>query len=612
MKFKRKNLRGPCYKKSCFVDGIDIANLQCFTYEEMLKTENINHNSDIQFAMYSFLSSGVYVLENFIKEAKIEYRKNKKYHDSKIKDEFDKLYKEDCEIKFSSVKKNYIYNFARNLSKQKAGYWLEKSFLQNNPDAKIVYAFRELSKIKNDNSGDKNKVISLLEDSLESGLEKSAEILIPLYLTGKNGFGKNEKRANEIIKMFDTKDYNFHLANDNSYCSINKIDKVLENNNSLCNLMVELHDKMTLLKEQIDSYIKEGKSYYKGYKIIGEIGFYLEDSIKVEGNENYDGATCDWKIIFDEKSIPNKVNDLDFWKNHNKGDLDYVHRYICRATHDFIYPKNKKIDRNCNFIPFEIFKNANENNFYFTINLVITKYHLPEKQINKNPEEYLHYKNYYEGKNLRRKLFWFEKNKILKIARKMLDYEFEINSTGKKIKSELELFTKNNFSNSEDLYFDQKLNYKFSHPLGIITKKDAMFSKYVNDMMSIYSYTMGSSDSVKKEVYSDNWLEFFWDKPYCDYHLCYTNHSFWDHCNLGTKDILKMKLNRFSSQFEIEWTFSNEENEDNEEKGESEEIIDSLDKGMDPDELEKQLEEIMEKYDDFFRGLAKKCFKFKI
>jgi hypothetical protein len=74
-----------------------------------------------------------------------------------------------------------------------------------------------------------------------------------------------------------------------------------------------------------------------------------------------------------------------------------------------------------------------------------------EKKVNKNPEEYLHYKNYYEGKNLRRKLFWFEKNKILKIARKMLDYEFEINSTGKKIKSELELFTKNNFSNSEDL-----------------------------------------------------------------------------------------------------------------------------------------------------------------
>ena len=70
-----------------------------------------------------------------------------------------------------------------------------------------------------------------------------------------------------------------------------------------------------------------------------------------------------------------------------------------------------------------------------------------------------------------------------------------------------------------------------------------------------------------------------------------------------------MKLNRFSPQFEIEWSFSNEGNE---EKGESEEIIDSLDKGMDPDELEKQLEEIMEKYDDFFRGLAKKCFKFKI
>ena len=406
-------------------------------------------------------------------------------------------------------------------------------------------------------NGDISKAITLLEKALQKGSPKAAEYLIPIYLNGNYNIPKDEKRANKIINMFPTDKYKFHLSEDKTYCSIDKIDKILVNNNELCNRMVELYDQMAQLKEYIDSLIAQGKTYYKGYKITGEISFYLDEPINIEGIQNYDSATSDWKLIFDEKPLPNKIDALDFWKNHNKHKLEYISNYICRTTHDFIYPKNKKTDRNCNYIPLSIFETANPNNFQHEISLTITKYPLNEKQINKNSEDYLHYREYYRGKELRRNLFWFEKKKILKIARKMLDYEFEINSTGQKIIKDLEKFVKEYSPQFDNFYYEQKLNYKFSHPFGIITKRDAMYSQYVNNMMNISSCTMGSENDYNKDNYSDNWLEFFWEKPYRNYHLGFANHSLWDHCNLGTKDILKMNLKNFSPCYELEWIFSN-------------------------------------------------------
>lgn len=76
-------------------------------------------------------------------------------------------------------------------------------------------------------------------------------------------------------------------------------------------------------------------------------------------------------------------------------------------------------------------------------------------------------------------------------------------------------------------------------------------------MMNISSCTMGSENDYNKDNYSDNWLEFFWKKPYRNYHLGFANHSLWDHCNLGTKDILKMNLKNFSPCYKLKWLFSN-------------------------------------------------------
>ncbi|MBR5866947.1 MAG: hypothetical protein IKZ04_03455, partial [Spirochaetaceae bacterium] len=368
----------------------------------------------------------------------------------------------------------------------------------------------------------------------------------------------------------DPKDYKFYLSEDKTYCSIKKINKILLNNTELCNHMVDLYHKMALLKEKLDALIKEGKTYYKDYKIIGEISFFIDNPIEIEGMKTYDNATCDWKLVFDEKPIPEIVEALDFWENHNKNDLYFPQSFICRATHDFIYPKKKLLNINCNYIPYEVFENASSKNFYHNITLLIAKYPVPVKQLNKNPEEYLRYSNYYKERNLHRNLFWFEKKKILKIARRMLEYEFEINSTGNKIKKELEEFSKTSFPDTDEFFFEQRLNYKFCHPFGIITKKDAMYSKYVDSMLNISLSSMGYTGYGKKDNYSDNWLEFFWDLPYCKYHLCYTNHNLFDHCNLGMKDILKMNLKKFSPCYEISWVFW--ENDEQDEQDETEEV----------------------------------------
>ena len=199
---------------------------------------------------------------------------------------------------------------------------------------------------------------------------------------------------------------------------------------------------------------------------------------------------------------------------------------------------------------------AKPEDFCYNIYLEITKFPLPEKQINKNSYDYRHYRKYYEPKSFRRKYFWFEKKKIIKIARAMLDYEISVNETFKKMKNDfkalsekgIEIFGKYECS-------DPTLNYKFCHPFGIITKKDAMRSLYVHNMMMVCCSTLGYEANETKDNYSDVWLEFFWEKPYSEYHLGFLNHSLWDHCNLGASEILKMKLKNFSPSYSFDWNF---------------------------------------------------------
>jgi hypothetical protein len=82
-----------------------------------------------------------------------------------------------------------------------------------------------------------------------------------------------------------------------------------------------------------------------------------------------------------------------------------------------------------------------------------------------------------------------------------------------------------------------------------------MRSLYVHNMMMVCCLTLGHEANETKDNYSDVWLEFFWEKPYSEYHLGFLNHSLWDHCNLGASEILKMKLKNFSPSYSFDWNF---------------------------------------------------------
>ena len=278
--------------------------------------------------------------------------------------------------------------------------------------------------------------------------------------------------------------------------------------------MEKLYDEMAIIKNTLDSFIKEGKTYYKGYKIYGEINFEPEKPLVIDGKEKDFRAESDWKLVFeDKKPLPKKVDALELWKNHNKESLAYPQVFISRVTHDFIYPKKKEIFRfHQNFIPYEIFEKASPKDFYYHITVVISKYQLPYKKLNSILTEYDNMEKRYSSK--KRNLFGFEKQKILKIAKKMLDFEVEGNIIGKKIESDFETLAKKDLPFLEDFYVGKMIDYKFSHPFGIVTKKDILKSFRVNIMLTVSPMEI-----------SDNWIEFFWEKPYSDYHLTFLNHS---------------------------------------------------------------------------------------
>lgn len=538
---KKKN-RSPIYRKPKFIDGIDVKNIHCYSYDEILEAEGKNHNREIQFAMYKCFTDNFWSYEFFQKKANIAYKNNKAFYDTKIQKEYEEYLKEDDSVKYSSIKRNVIYEIARELAGREAEIWLNKAFAQNEKNALYTIAWREIKKIEDTKNGDITKALSLFEKALEQGSLGAAASLIPIYLLGQYGIPRNTEKAETLIKRFSTKDYRFYLSKDRSHCSIQKKDRVIENNDAICKEMEKLYDEMAIIKNTLDSFIKEGKTYYKGYKIYGEINFEPEKPIIMNGEEKDFRAESDWKLVFeDKKPLPKKVDALELWKNHNKESLAYPQVFISRVTHDFIYPKKKEIFRfHQNFIPYEIFEKASPKDFYYHITVVISKYQLPYKKLNSILTEYDNKEKRYSSK--KRKLFGFEKQKILKIAKKMLDFEVEGNIIGKKIESDFETLANKDLPFMKDFYVGKMVDYKFSHPFGIVTKKDILKSFKLNIMLTVSSMEI-----------SDNWIEFFWEKPYSDYHLTFLNHSLWDHCQLSTKEILKMKLKRFSLCFKMEW-----------------------------------------------------------
>ena len=86
MKIKKNH--SPIFQKPKFIDGIDVKNIHCYTYKEMLQAEEKNHNSEIQFAIFNYLVKNYWKEKYFLKEAKKEYYNQRKTYEFGIKQKY--------------------------------------------------------------------------------------------------------------------------------------------------------------------------------------------------------------------------------------------------------------------------------------------------------------------------------------------------------------------------------------------------------------------------------------------------------------------------------------------------------------------------------------------
>ena len=184
-----KKNRSPLYCKPKIIDGVDVKNIHCYSYKEILEAESKNHNPEIQYALYKYLNT-YKGTDNFKIDAQKEFLKNKKFHEQKVQEKYQEWLQDDEDTKYSDAKKWYINNIAFSFAEQQSEIWLQKAIAQNNPDALYVFANRELKKLKEGKTCDINYVKELFEKAMVFGSLEAAEFLISAYLTGKDGFPK--------------------------------------------------------------------------------------------------------------------------------------------------------------------------------------------------------------------------------------------------------------------------------------------------------------------------------------------------------------------------------------------------------------------------------------
>ncbi|MDV3173649.1 MAG: AAA family ATPase, partial [Candidatus Phytoplasma stylosanthis] len=179
---------------------------------------------------------------------------------------------------------------------------IKKFYSSINPLPEKLLGFYLLkAKVKN-NSKEKNKKISSLEDILNEGVEKKVEKIYFVWDIKKNEY--NKKIIRELIKIYQDK-YNF-LKLDNIFeKKINEIYKNIDNNK------IELDKEIKNYIEQIKKELFDGiyNEIYKdkeilNYKNISELENEIKDKIETLFQNNIYSSLVDIKneIIFDIKS----------------------------------------------------------------------------------------------------------------------------------------------------------------------------------------------------------------------------------------------------------------------------------------------------------------------
>lgn len=524
---KRKRCKTK-FNEEWIVDGIDVANIWNHTTKEVLAAEAKNHAPEIQYMIGKHLYN--------------VYQKEFDALEKKLKKEYGDDYEKISEIESSIMDPRSLewYKKAADQNYAPAQYQLYLIYDDEDygNDKKLAYDYFRLSLDQYYYVAVEDYIRMSRDNELPEDFPKYDEKeLIRIVCEKEDGVW------NEAYESFEGKDL---------FKNISKI------NAHLYKMMFAAYDQVWELKTQLDSLIKQGKTYYKNYEIRCGIGLYPEEEYKTKDGKEFEGADCEWELVSTyKKKLPEKMKALSLWENYHFGPFkDLTHDYVCKAMYSFACPKIEKDEgRYVNFkVPMEILDQAKSKDFYLNINLTFGKNKLVKKFTHEEWEDWRH-DNYCKKFHMPSiwRLGFLKPWRILSQAKSLLRIELESADLTEQILKDFNSVYKNSKTMFTNPKVGMSLSYDHKRPFGIKTKGDSLIENEIQIMCGLGGIGSGNLDNHSNQNDIPQWCEpfIFMNPPYNKHYMCFANHGIWDHCSLRTDQVLNLKPKNFSWTCEV-------------------------------------------------------------
>lgn len=512
------------FNKEWIVDGIDVANIWNYTAKEVLKAEAVNHAPEIQYMM------GKHIYNVF-------------------QEEFDALEKKlEKEYPNEADKEKRLEEWSKEEDKRSLE-WFNKAAEQN-----YAPALYKLYQIYNDDdiSEQKPKAFEYFKRALDQYYHEAVEEYISLCRDNElpGDFPKYDQK--ELIQVVCEREDAVWNEEYMQFEGKDEMENIRMINAHLYKMMFRMYDQVKELKTQLDSFIKQGKTYYNNYEIDCGIGFYPATEYKLEDGTVFEGADCEWELISTyKKKLPEKMKALSLWQNYHFGPFeDLTHDYVCKAIYSFICPKKEKDDgKHTNYkVPFEVLKQCKPEDFKISINLWFGK-NLQHSNITYEDWEDWRQSNY--TKKLHLPSFWelpfLRPLRILSQDKALLRVELESGDIGNQIIKDFDAIKGDMDSIFSAFRVDMRLTYCYQRPFGIKTKTDSLVENEIQLMCGLNGISSANLDNHSNEKDIPQWCDppLFMQSPYNKHYMCFANHGIWDHCSLRHDQIMKLKPGHF-------------------------------------------------------------------
>ena len=352
-------------------------------------------------------------------------------------------------------------------------------------------------------------------------------------------------------------------------------------NARLYKLMFDAYYRVSDLKNILDTFISQGKKYYKDYEITATICYDApeDQKFKLANGEDFEFAECDWELSTTYgKKMPSKMKALDLWNNYQFAFPEGIGFYFCRPMFNFVFsekPNDEGFHTTWHTLPDEVITKLNPNDFYMHISVEIGKKTLPKnitcKDRNSLEDGRCHSYELHEKetnpilKYLKKRYlygpFLFGKTRELHFAKTLLKLELEEESLVRKIEQDFAELKRQGcgvFKELETVGSTLVYNHHHlpRHFLGIKTQKEKIIEILIEETIS---QSLDVEDFKSNEKLVFNWIECYAVPPFTDHYLCYSFHQLWDHCNLSKRQFINLRPRNFHVGATLYFDFEDEE-----------------------------------------------------